>query len=152
MKGFFSPLDEAKWSVVHDFPGGAPKLAPLVTMRPGTLNNKVDPGYDGTSLFLEEAIAIQHAAKDYRILFAEAAILNHTVIPLGDFSQVSDVELLTAYARYHADLGDTAAAIHDTLRDGRVTRAEYNRVRQQGFQDIQCFFEFLARLEALIDE
>ena len=152
MLGIFSPLDEAQHRIVHEFPGGAVKLAPLVGMRPGTLSNKVNPDYDGTQLFVSEAVAIQHATRRYDILTAEATILNHTCIPLGDFSSTSDTELLTAYARYHKEIGRTAAAISDALEDGRITRAEFECIRQEGFQQIQRFFEFLARLEAVIDD
>lgn len=152
MQGIFSPLEEAQHQVVHQFPGGAVKLAPLVRMRPGTLSNKVNPDYDGTELFVSEAVAIQHTTKRCDILYAEAAILNHSCIPLGDFTGTSDTELLTAYVRYHAEVGQTAAAIGETLADGRITRAEFERVRREGFEDVQRFFEFLSRLEALIDE
>jgi len=151
MIGIFSPLEEAQYRVVHEFPGGAVKLAPLCGMRPGTLSNKVNPEYDGTALFVSEAVAIQHTAQRFDILYAEANLLNHTCIPLGDFSRVSDVELLTAYARYHAEVGQTAVAIGESLEDGRITRTEFERIRAEGFEDIQRFFEFLARLESLID-
>lgn len=152
MLGIFSPLDEAQYRVVHEFPGGAVKLAPLCGMRPGTLSNKVNPEYDGTQLFVSEAVAIQHTANRFDILYAESALLNHTSIPLGDYSRVSDTELLTVYARYHAELGETAAAISSALEDGRITRAEFEHIKREGYEDIQRFFEFLARLEALIDE
>jgi len=158
MRGIHSQLDEAKWAVVHEFPrqarrkSGAVGLAPLVGMRPGTLSNKVNPEIDTHHLTVDEAVAIQNAAGDCRILQAEAAILNHAVIPLGDFSRVSDVELLDAYAVLHARIGGHAQAIRDTLMDGRVERNEVERVRHEFFEVVQAGFAFLMRLEGLIDD
>ncbi len=158
MRGIHSQLDEAMWAVVHEFPrlarrkSGAVGLAPLVGMRPGTLSNKVNPDLDSHHLTVHEAVAIQNAAKDFRILQAEAAILNHAVIPLGDFSRVSDVELLDAYAALHEQIGEHARAIRETLEDGRIERVEVDRVRREFFEVVQAGFAFILRLEGLIDE
>lgn len=151
MDGYFSSLDEAMHQVVHQYPGGAVALAPLCGMRPGTLSNKVNPEYDGTSLFVSEAVVVQHAAKRFDILFAEAALLHHTCIPLGDFSRVSDMELLSVYADYHARLGAMAHSVSAAFADGRVTREECAQIKAAGFRAIQGFFEFVSRLESLID-
>jgi len=158
VRGIHSQLDEAMWAVVHEFPrrarrkAGAVGLAPLVGMRPGTLSNKVNPDLDSHHLTVHEAVAIQNAAQDCRILQAEAAILHHAVIPLGDFSCVSDVALLDAYAALHARIGEHAQAIRDTLQDGRVERTEVERVRREFFEVVQAGFAFIMRLEGLIDD
>lgn len=149
---FHDALEEAQYRVVHEYPGGARALAPLVGMNAGTLLNKVNPSMDNHHLSLREAVAIQHAAQDFRILQAEGQLLHHSCIPLVDFQGVSDAALLDTYARYHADLGETAQAIRDTLADGRVSRRELNRVRREFHQDVAAGFEFLARLEAIADE
>lgn len=125
MRELFSLLDEAKYPVVHDFKGGAVALAPLVRMKPGTLSNKVNPSVETHHLTVDEAVAIQHTARDCRILVAEAHLLGHTCIPLGELASVSDVALLDAYARYHAKVGETAAAIRAALADGRITPAAF---------------------------
>ena len=148
----FSLLDAAKYSVVHDFKGGAVALAPLVNMNSLTLSNKVNPNQETHHLTVDEAVAIQNTAKDYRILNAEAALLGHVCIPLRDFAGVSDLELLNAYAAWHADVGETAFAINRALEDGKVTRAALNEVKREIHEDVQRAFEFYARLEALCDE
>lgn len=152
MHGYFSSLEEALHRVVHDFPGGAVALAPLCGMRPGTLSNKVNPDYEGSSLFVAEAVAIQHAAQHFDILYAEAALLHHSCVPLGDFSHISDTELLTVYAQYHAKLGELSSTVARAIEDGRITRRECAQVKAAGFAAIQGFFEFMSRLEALVDE
>lgn len=139
------------YAVVHEFRGGAKKLAALVGMNAGTLSNKVNPAMEGHHLTVKESVTLQHTTRDFRILYAIAAALDHSCIPFGNFSRVSDVELLNAYARWHAEQGETAQAISDALADGRITRQEYGRVRREIHEDIQRAFEFLARMEAVID-
>ena len=152
MKDMYSPLDEAKYNVVHDYSGGAVKLGPLVNIKPAVLSNKVNPTLETHHLMVDEAIAIQAVTRDYRILYAEAAALNHTCIPLTDFTGISDIELLTAYAKVHAELGETAQAISAAFEDGRITGKEFMRITKEQDEDIRAMFELRARLEALIDD
>ncbi len=147
-----TPLQEAMYYTVHGFAGGAVKLGPLVGISPGTLSNKVNPTLDTHKLSVEEAVVVQNATRDYRILYAMAMELNHSCIPLGDFNGVSDVELLNAYAAWHAEIGQAADAIRNALEDARVTRAEFERVRKEFHEGTQRGFEFLTRLEALVDD
>ncbi len=148
----FSELDQAKHAVVHDFPGGAVRLAPLVGMKPGTLSNKVNPSIDTHHLSVDEAVAIQAAARNYAILYAEASALNHSCILLADFSGVADLELLDSYANYHAQIGELAVAIRDMLKDGRVELQEVIRIKQEFMDVVQAGFGFIARLEGLASD
>jgi len=157
MKGLYSQLDEAKHAVVHDYlrdrnsrQRGASALAPLVGMNPGTLCNKVNPLIDTHHLTVDEAVAIQNAAHDYRILEAEANTLGFIILPVGDFDLVSDMELLDAYTALHERLGCHAKTLHETLADGKVERSEAEQVRRALFEAIQEGFELQRRLEGLI--
>jgi hypothetical protein len=119
-------------------------------MNAGTLSNKANPGMENYKLSLKESISIQLISDDYRILTAYAAELNHTVIHLGDFSRVSDTELLNAYAKLHKEIGETAAQINEGLVKG-ISRERLAEIRREGFEDVQAFFELFARLEAICD-
>jgi len=146
-----SSLDRAMHDLVHSFPGGARKLAPLARMNPGTLSNKVNPSCEGHHLTVDEAVALQHAAGDFRILEAEAAALGHVAVRLGDFRRTSDVELLDKYAELTAEHGETAGAIRRALRDRRITPDELAEIRREIFEDARVAFEFLSRLEAIAE-
>lgn len=146
------PIDLAQYDTVHGFKGGSVKLAPLINMNAGTLSNKVSPAMEGHHLTVRESIAIQHTTHNYSILQAQAQALGFSCIQLGDFSRVSDVELLSLYSAWHADVGATEQAIHDALADGKIERAEVQRIKNEIHSDIQKGFEFIARLEALIDD
>jgi hypothetical protein len=144
-------LDHAVYRVVHDYPGGARKLAPLVGMNAGTLSNKADPAMPGHQLTVRQAVAIQHATKDLSILRAEAQLLGCAVVPLSKFEGVSDLELLEAYAQWNAEIGETAAAIRDCVANRRITREAVRRVRREVYEDAAHGLAFLERLEALVD-
>lgn len=149
-------LDQAIHDTVHQYRApdgrvGAVALAARVGMNAGTLNNKAYPGHDG-QLTLRESIPIQRQADDFRILAAYAAELDHGVIPLGDFSDCSDMQLLNLYASYHADIGETAAAVRDAIEADSLTRDHVRTVRRELVEDMQAGLAMLARLEALVDD
>jgi len=152
----YSPLDEAMYKTVHEYgttkSGGAVKLSQLVGMNPGTLSNKVNPGMDTHKLTVSEAVAIQHTTKDFRILYAIATILDHVCIPVPDFNNVSDVELLNAYSKLHVEIGQLAHAINDALEDKKISRKEFLNIQKEGTEAVQAYYELLCRLESLIDE
>jgi len=151
MINLFTTLDRAKYDVVHDFPGGAEKLGPLVGINPKTLDNKVNPNMDSHGLMIDEAVRIQHATKDYRILCAEAVALNHVCVPIGDFRLFSDTELLNVYSNFHVQVGEAAQQLNLTLEIG-VTREEAEIFRKEMFDVFQAGLELCHRLEAIIDE
>lgn len=148
----FDTLDKAIYGLIHDQKGGATQLAPLVNMNPGTLANKANPAMEHHHLTVKEAVAIQNTTQDFRVLAAEAAVLNHAIVPLGNFEGVSDIEILTAYAKYHSDIGQTSVVIAEALNDSRVTRREFQSVHGEFFKSVSTGLEFLNRLEALIDD
>lgn len=133
-------------------PGGINGLSLALGKGPHTLANELNPGMTSHKLGFFDALTILAQVKDPVPLRAIAAALNHTVIPLGDFSETSDIELMNAYANWHAEIGDVSREVSRALEDGQVEREEYHRIRHEGMEQIQKFFEFLARLEALIDD
>ena len=152
----FCDLDDAKYAVVHDYKGptneGARALAPLVGMVAGTLSNKVNPHVETHHLTLDEAVAIQHATDDRRIIEIEARILGGAFIRLNDFEFVSDTELLTTYAEWHAAIGNTSQSIKQALADHKITKKELKEIRLCMNKNIQALLAVYHRLEAIGDE
>lgn len=149
---YWTELDSAMHAVVHDYgKRGATDLGPLVGIPPSTLSNKVNPNVESTSLFVSEAIRVQTVAKDFRILHAEAALLNHIAIPVMAFDGVADMELLEAYAAWTAEIGETAQAIVEALNHQYITQSDLCLIRQEIHQDARRAFALLARLESLAE-
>lgn len=145
-------IDEAAYALVHDYPGGAPALAPRVGMNVGTLLNKANPSQEKHQLTVREALAIQVHRRATTMIDAEARVLGGVFVALGRFEGVSDTELLSLYATYHAEIGETAAAIREALDDGRIERAEYQRIEREAFEDAHAMLELLARIRGLVPD
>lgn len=139
-------------NTVSRYRGGARAMGKLLNKAPNVLSNEINPSQPNHKLGLLDAIYIIHISGDFQLLEAIAACLNHSIVSLGDFSATSDTELLDLYARWHGEIGDVAREVSMALEDGRISRDEFERIRQEGIEQIHWFFEFQARLEALIDE
>jgi len=145
-------IDQAGYELVHTFPGGAPALAPHVNMNAGTLLNKANPSCTDHKFTVREVVAIQSFRKSYPMLYAEARVLNHICVKLGQYPDVSDVELLDLYAKYHEEIGETAGALRRALQKGQITQRDYDDIKREAFEDAQAMFELLARLKGLVRE
>jgi len=144
---------EAAHNLVHDTLGQTSTLARLIGKKPNSLSNEVSLNPTSQAkLGLEDSIRLQQITQDFRILHAYASALNHSVIPLGGFVGVSDIELLNSYANWHREIGDVAIAVSKALEDKRITRSELKRIRREGMEQVQAFMVFLARAEALCDD
>lgn len=152
MRELYDELDTAIYDLVHDHKGGAPALSPLVNINAGTLNNKVNPASDSHHLNVREAVAIMATRNAYPVLHAMAHVLGFVCVEVGEFDGLSDMELLSLYLEWHRETGETAAEIKKTLDDGKVTRAEVDKVKREVMQDISAIYEFIARLESLVEE
>lgn len=147
-----SDLDQAKHAVVHDYPGGAKALAPLVGKSPAVLSNKVNPTLETHHLSVDEAVTIQAVARDYRILHAEAHTLGFVCIPMPSDIPCSDTEILNAYADWTADIGETAAAVKAALDDPHVSRARLRELKREIREDYQRALVLYSRLEQIAED
>lgn len=130
----------------------ATNLAPEMGITPATLSNQVNDDQPGHKFGLEDSIFIQTRTHNFEILLQYAAALGHTIIPAGDFSGVSDIELLNSYSNWHAELGDVNAAVNKALRDHKMTRAEFEEIEREFIESVASGQAFVARCRALIEE
>ncbi|MEW6647170.1 MAG: phage regulatory CII family protein [Pseudomonadota bacterium] len=154
LPAYWTPIQEAAYRMVHEFREGKPSsgasaLAPLVGKTPRSLDNEVNPDATGAKLGVEDAVTLMHASQDFRLLEAMAAALGFAVVKIGDFSGLSDVQLLDAYAQWNTEVGQTHDTIRRALESGDVDDAELAEVRREMFEDFQAELGVLARLEAL---
>ena len=149
-------VDQAAYSLVHDFPGGAVGLAKHLAIRPGTLNNKVDPACETHHLNVSEAIAAQLAAKarrlprPFRLIEAEACALGGVFVPMPDVSGLADTEILDLYLKWSREFGQVAGVLEDTLADGKITRAEHARIVKECFDSFQAGATLIKRLRSMV--
>jgi hypothetical protein len=147
---------QAQHNVVHGFlkgtnqePKGASALAPEMGLSNRGLSNKVNKNQSLRGLMLEEAVYITERTQDFRMLYAFSMSVNHVSIPLGDFSDTSNTDLLELYARLNVEIGEHATAVLASLEDGDINEVKVREARRE-FQDvIRAGLELNHRFEAL---
>ena len=148
----FDILEQSIYKTVHDFKGGAARLAAKLGANAGTLSNKANPGMEGHCLNLRESIPLQIITNDFRILHSYATSLNHVAIAIGQYDGVSDLALLDIWAECDIKDGEMAAEVKAALADGNITKCELNRIRAAMFASFEPRLELLNRLEGLCDD
>lgn len=118
--------------------------------RPGVLPNEINPNQRSHKFGLFDAIRIMHLTGDAQILRAIAATLGYSIYSLGDYSGISDVELLNCYSQFHAEVGDMNRAIAESLADGDIEQHEFERIENELQQVFAAALELLERLRALV--
>lgn len=146
-------VTDAAYHTVHDYPGGAPSLAPRLGIKsPRVLDNKVNQNCETHHLTLAEAVKLVDFTGDLRILEAMAERVGQLLLPLPQLDLVSDTALLETYTNLFKEVGEFSAVFHDALADGRITRAEIDRMRKEMHDSFRAGEELLARAEALVDD
>ena len=78
--------------------------------------------------------------------------LGYVCVEIPDYSGVSDMELLNAWADWDAARGETGQAIKKALDDSIISGEEIVRIKKEMFEDFQKELALLARLEQLADD
>lgn len=119
-------VEISAWALVHDFPGGATALGARAGIDGMLLSNKVNPNNDRNHLMLKEAVRIQVASGDHRILHAMADNLGELCVPLP---AVHDDDLMQATLRSVQCFGEMMGETERALHDGRVSSNELKRIQ-----------------------
>lgn len=143
-------VEDALYALVHDYPGGAPALAPRMGISQHTLAHMADPNQSaGWPLRrMRQAIAL---TRDLRPLHALCAEFGGVFVPTGRFAHVSDVALLEAVTRMTKEFGDVGASLHKMLDDGRIVDREFEDLKQQVYELNQAAAELVERVGQLVE-
>ncbi len=120
---------DAAYHVVHDYPGGAPSLAPRLNKSPTTLCHEVTA--TGTAkLGLLDAVKLTGFSCDLRILQAWAMQAGQMLLPLPSDGKQSD-ECLAHVSSSAKEFSELIAAAADSLVDGQVSDNEMDRIERE---------------------
>lgn len=145
-----TPRDAAH-KTVHDYPGGSMSLAPRMDMPASTMRAKANPNDAAHGFTLDEAVQLMELTGDHRILVAmNEALCYLPPIKRVDFN-VSDAALLEAYTNLMSELGDFSKEFHASLRDGKITKKEIARMREEMLEFFAAGEELLNRAEQLVE-
>jgi len=146
-----NPIDSLEHAIAetsHDYPGGVQALAEKMSVNPGTLYNKCNPGMPSHRLTLREAVDIMHHSRDVRILEVLCRETHHACVAQAQFQHVGDMALFDAWTASDIEHGKTAESIRAALSDARIDDHEYRAIHAEMFADFARALEMLDRLNA----
>lgn len=138
----------AAFRLVHDAPGGATALAPVVGKSAGTLSHEVDPNYAGAKLGLLDAVKLSKWRGDRQVLDAFALELGCVVVPL--VPAVAGAEgIASRTARLVQEFGDLMCVTGAATGDGVISDNERERIEREGAELLAALQAFLGDVRAL---
>ena len=137
----------AAFHTVHDYPGGAVALAPILGKNPATLSHEVNPNYTTAKLGLEDAVKLAVWTQDRRMATAFAAQVGCMLMPLPESPRGGTCfESLASMAREFAEL---VASVSEAASDGRVTPNELKSVETEAAQLVERVQATVAHVASL---
>jgi hypothetical protein len=144
-------LRDVAFNVVHDYPGGAPSLAPRIGKSSSTLAHELN-GTGIAKLGLMDAEKITQLAGDLRILEAFAMNCGQMIIPLPDALVMGQNEdCMLRLADTAREFGDLCKEVAGDLADGEISDNELDRIDRECGQlisSLHALRESLARRNA----
>ena len=134
-------LRDVAANVVHDYPGGAPSLAPRIGKNATTLAHEVH-GTGAAKLGLLDAEKITLRTADLRILEAFALNCGQMLVPLPEAFDGSADDCMVRLAATAREFGDLCTEVASSLVDGDISDNDLARI------DRECG-ELMASLRAL---
>lgn len=124
-----SKVENAAYALVHATRDRARDIAERTGIKLQVLINKVSLTCDRNHLMLDEAVRIEQASGDFRILYAHADELGHVCIPKP--TSISDDDVAHALTRLCAEFGDYLRKVDESLKDERVTPNERRQLEKE---------------------
>ncbi|MCG8991797.1 hypothetical protein LH427_01920 [Laribacter hongkongensis] len=142
------PMDAA-YMTVHEYPGGAPALAPRLGMGSKVLCNKVRQTCDTHHFTLREADSLMGVTGDLRILHALASKHGGIFVESPE-GEASDSALLELVAKIWAGHGDVGTEVSAALEDCRIESHEVERIRRAVYRTQMAMATLVMRLEGMV--
>lgn len=141
-------VDLAAFRLVHEYPGGATALAPVLGKAAGTLSHEVSPNFPTAKLGLADAVRLSVYTGNRQVLNAFASEMTCMVVPLSaDVPGVDGIGPRTAaLAKEFADLMGTMAA---DLADGHVSGNDLARIERDASELMVAVQDVLATVRGM---
>jgi len=121
-------VQTAAFNLVHDYPGGATALAPLLGKSASTLSHEVDPNYPTAKLGLADALKLTLLSNDRTVLNAFAMACHCMVLPLPACADGIDDDTFKGVTRLAREFAEVISQISEVTADGAVSDNELRRV------------------------
>ena len=120
-------LRDVAYLVVHDYPGGAPSLAPRLGKNATTLAHELN-GTGVAKLGLMDAEKITQLTRDLRIVEAFALNCGQMLVPLPEALVDASEDCMVRLADTAREFGDLCREVATDLSDSVITDNELARI------------------------
>lgn len=131
---------------------GIDGLAKKIGVNPQTFSNKCNPKQESHIPNILDILNIMDQTKNHSIIDQIARQYGYVCMPIADYTGVSDMDLLNAWAAWGAERGETEQAIQKALENGDISKEEFKEIKNEMFEDFQKELALLARLKYLVSE
>lgn len=140
-------VEDALYHAVHDYPGGAPALAPRLGKGASTLQNMADPRQATHQWNLRAFRNVLRFTGDVRPLQALCQENGGVFVPTPQIAAASTSELYHDLAKLAKEFGDVPREVEEAMADGKISPAERDRIEKQLFELIGQAAEFAKRIQ-----
>ncbi len=128
--------------------GGIAGLAKRLGRNPGSFFNRMSFQEGHTPNILDIHASILDTG-DHRIIHALAHEFGYTLYPIGEFSDCSDVELISKITALGSARGKVDGRIFEALEDGIIRQHDARDIRELVNAAVKANMELLSRIDAL---
>lgn len=145
-------IKDAAHKLGHEYPGGAGQLAARMGMKHAVFNSKINPNTLTHHLTLAEALRMQQLSGRADILHAMAFEMGYVCFPAANHEGVSDQALLDLFTNLLCELGEFTKEFQKSFADGRITKKELTKIKDEFYELQAAGAELLNRIESLADQ
>lgn len=144
-------IRKAYLAMIRAYPGGWDAMCAALGFTRDGLENRI---YErkGQSVLVETALQMQAFSGTTHFAQAVAHESGGIFLEMPHFAGVADMELLDAYTDLVADEGQFAKDFRDALADRKISRAEFERLRDDIRAQQHHEAALLARVESLVED
>jgi hypothetical protein len=146
------PVADALFHLVHDYPGGAPALAPRMGLAASTLLSMANPNCTSHEWPLKRFTQAMVFAEDVRPLEALCVQFGGVFVPMGQFGDLAPARVLKQAARLAKEFGDVPVRLAQILADGRVSPRELADLRSEVYEMQQAAAGLVKVIEQICEQ
>lgn len=124
-------------------------MATDLGLQPGTFSNKCKPSNETHIINIKELVDICKQTGNLNPLHEIARELHCACVPIEEYSDIADMQLLDAWSDWDIERAETKKEIKEALSRHTITTHCLDRIEQEMFEDFRKELALLARLRMM---